>query len=413
MDEIPFDDRKIPRAEIEWERSLWWWYPLTRAIHPATRLTSLLVASIAILLAQVALSFASWIFAPRWSSDLRQLWSLNELQSEEFSELSVMVGGAATGASGYSSFILIVPNTQAIFRFASQGQLFESVGLREISYLTFLAVGLACLVAIAGGILARRSVVELGQRTIAPWGATFKLVFSRWASYLWATGMVVVGVGAMLLVPWGLGLVARISWLSAVAGILLLVFFLPLVFNIGRLLIIGVVCYPLSVCAISTEKNADAFEGFSRSAAYFFQRPVIVAMLVILLACVGWVGYQIVFWTIAGGWYLTRDAFLLGAGIQPSELQQSSSTNLSAAAMRLAPWVLVGSWLARLLIVSYGFSYFWSASAATYLIVRKCVDQTEFDEMDIQEPEIEQPLPEILPPTPAEKEDKSPAAAES
>ena len=171
------------------------------------------------------------------------------------------------------------------------------------------------------------------------------------------------------------------------------------------------------MCAISTERKADAFEGFSRSAAYLFQRPVVVVFLVVVLAGIGWIGYQFVFWTIAGGWYLTRDAFLFGAGIQSSELRLAIEPNPSETALRIAPWMLAGSWLARLLIVAYGFSYFWSASAATYLVVRKCVDQTEFDEMDIQEPETEIPLPEVLPPPsppgPAEAADKSPVAAES
>ena len=40
MEETPFEDRRVPKSEVDWERSFWWWIPLTRAIHPAAKLTT-------------------------------------------------------------------------------------------------------------------------------------------------------------------------------------------------------------------------------------------------------------------------------------------------------------------------------------------------------------------------------------
>ena len=47
-----------------------------------------------------------------------------------------------------------------------------------------------------------------------------------------------------------------------------------------------------------------------------------------------------------------------------------------------------------LLLAAYGFSFFWTASAATYLILRRDVDHAEFDliDMGIQQ---HKPLPEL------------------
>ena len=47
MEEIPFEDRYVPKTEIDWDRSLWWWYPLTRAVHPAMRVTAIVTSAIA------------------------------------------------------------------------------------------------------------------------------------------------------------------------------------------------------------------------------------------------------------------------------------------------------------------------------------------------------------------------------
>ncbi len=393
MEEVPFDDRRVPRAEIDWERSLWWWYPLTRSIHPAMRMTSLLVASVTILLGQFGFVLASWLFAPRWSSELVE--SLIELQSTTQNELSVFADGGASSASGMSVWIGLIPNGQALLTYASQGNLFAVFGLREMAYVSFILVWTAITIAIGGGILARRAVVELGQRTIAPWGQTVRLVLSRWAGYLWASGMSLLGLAVVLVIPLSLGFIARLNWLAPIAGVILLLVYLPLVFSTGRLLFSSIVCYPLSVCAISTERKADAFEGFSRSNAYFFQRPIVVFLLTVALAGVGWIGYQILFWIIAGGWYLTRDVFLLGAGTSTANLADTSRAAESAVVL---PWVIAGTWLASLLLVAYKFSFFWSASAAVYLIARRCVDNTELEEMDLQEVDKEVSLPPIPPP---------------
>ncbi|MCA9165991.1 MAG: hypothetical protein KDA62_23550, partial [Planctomycetales bacterium] len=71
-----------------------------------------------------------------------------------------------------------------------------------------------------------------------------------------------------------------------------------------------------------------------------------------------------------------------------------------------------GLWLTQALVAAYWFSFFWSASAATYLILRKSVDHTELDEMDSIESPIEQSLPDI-PATPPSSSESEIAAGES
>ncbi len=70
MDEVPFEDRHVPRVEVDWDRSAWWWYPLTRVIHPAVRMTALAVSLIALWIAVGGIVLGDWLFHPRWDAEL-------------------------------------------------------------------------------------------------------------------------------------------------------------------------------------------------------------------------------------------------------------------------------------------------------------------------------------------------------
>lgn len=365
MEEIPFEDRYVPKAEIDWDRSLWWWYPLTRAIHPAMRVTALITSAIAILVLQRGLAFGNWLFAPRFAESFDN-WYVRSMGSVHLAPIEI-----------------------------GQARLFTAIGWQEVGYLTFSLLWITAVFAFFGGILARRAAVELGQRTIAPWGETLRIVGSRMVSYMWVTGMHLVAIALLLLVPLLLGLLARLGPLAILAGVLLILCF-PIVVAVGRLVLSMFICFPLAVTAIGCEKNADAFEGFSRSNNYFFQRPVVAALSVVALISIGTVGYLIIFWLLLAGWHWVRDAFLAGAGYTITDLVGGETVVIDGSAAvatvtpaspdlqatRILRWVLVGGWLTRLLIAAYWFSYFWAGTAAVYLILRRSVDNTDLDEID-------------------------------
>lgn len=359
MEEVPFEDRYVPKAEIDWERSLWWWYPLSRAIHPALRITALSTSALAVAVLWSGLNLAEWLFRPRF------------------------VDGARFDAISWIGNIRLAPIE------VGQSVLLRSLGLSELAYLTFCLLWITAVVGFFGGILTRRAAIELGRRTIAPWGETLRIVGSRMISYLWVTGMQLVAVAILLTVPFLLGVLARLGPMAWLSGVLLILLF-PLVFAIGRLALSLFICYPLAVAAISCEKNADAFEGFSRSNNYFFQRPVLTVLCGLFLAGVGMIGHTIVFWWLMAGWHWMRDAFLSGAGYNVADLLGASGNALAikpdepgaVQAMRISTWVLIGGSLTRFLIFSYWFSFLSSATAALYLVLRRSVDNTELDDID-------------------------------
>ncbi len=356
MEEVPFEDRHVPRVEIDWERSAWWWHPITRAIAPAVRMNALAVGLVAILLSLAGLRIGERLFSPAWQPS----WEAD---------------GSSAGPVIYTPRIV-----QWSVDLLKSLLSFDRMGWSEIGFLTFELLWLTMTFTLLGGVLARRSLVELGQRTVSAWGEALTIVFSRWQGYLWSMGMHMVAIAGLLIPIFILGLISRLGSFGAmVSGVLLLLTY-PLVFAIGRFVLSAIVCLPLSVCAIAAEKKADAFEGFSRSNAYFFQRPLLVALLVACLLLVGMVGELLVFWTITSGWWLIRGTYLLaGASDQPAA----------------GAYVAAGNWLSENLLAAYWFSFLWSSAAAIYLIVRKSVDSVELDELDSIESSVVQSLPEI------------------
>lgn len=347
MEEVPFEDRVVPRVEIDWERSCWWWHPLTRAIHPAIRWTSLLTGLLGIYLLQHGLGWAQALFSPAYETRLHFEW---------------------TG-----------PAWLSLPRWELQGA-FPEMTLNNLAYFSFAALWIALVSGTLGGVLARRAAIELGQRNMASWLEAIRISVGRLQSSLWAAGMNLVALLALLLPILALGGLARLGVpAAAVAGALLLTLCIPLIFASGRTLLSLVICFPLSVCAIQVEKKADAFEGFSRSNAYLFQRPVVSLLFVFGLFILGQVGAFLVYWTIQFGWGIVRSVFLVAAG------------NYAEA----VAWADTGSQLSTALISAYHFSYFWSATAALYLILRRSVDDTELDDLDMLDSELEKQPPRI------------------
>ena len=357
MEEVPFDDRRVPKTEIDWDRSCWWWYPVTRALHPAVRMSSLAVALVAILLIAGGWKLGLWLFSP---------------------EVDQVISPLGRSTSFLKSNVIVWFESLASVLAAA----LRPVDFQSFAFWTFEILWVSLTLSMFGGVLARRAMIELGQRTVAPWFHPVQLVAGRWQSYLWASGMNLVGIAALLVLPVIFGFVSRFGSGGAFVGGTLLILFFPLVFGVGRFVLSLTVCFPLSVCAIGAEKKADAFEGFSRSNAYFFQRPVVAVLFALALLAGGYVGEQLVTCVLNSGWSIVRNAYLYSGGMS----QPAAGRFVSA-----------GNWMAQSLIAAFWFSYFWSASGALYLILRRSVDHTELSEIDLAEQATGQELPEIPP----------------
>lgn len=366
MNESPANIADNPKATIDWFRSTPWWRLAGQSVTQSWRASHVLLCALGLLLTQAWTSLAHYLF----NSDTEQAYYW-----------LTPVASPNPIAPNWST--LMPPGVIGVW----QQFLMPPVRWLQNPTLNGSADTLASMIGIIaiwtwiGGCLTRRSVMEMGLSLTASWSETFKLVTQRWQSLAWSVTMpsaliFMIGLGPLVL-----------GWLSNIPGIgmwiagALLVPTLLCILGIGWCAGITLFGYPLSVCSIMTERQADAYDGISRSAAYTFQRPLTLGLCLMagqLLLTIGGSMFAIV---VSVGYSVVEAGFDIGSF---SSIRQMDSM-----------WHSVVNGIGPLLINAYGYSFFWSFTAGTYLILRKDVDHAEFDLIDMAVPSEPEPLKEL------------------
>jgi hypothetical protein len=255
-----------------------------------------------------------------------------------------------------------------------------------------------------GGAVARVAVVALakGERI----GLREVLRFSaRKAGPLVGTPMVpVLGVVAVAVPVAAFGLLYRLPGAAggAVAGILA---FLPLVGGLVlTLIVIGLAAgWPLMPASVAAE-DEDSFDAMSRSYAYVRQRPWHYAAYAALAAAIGAVGLAFVDVFASLVVHLTAWALAFVKPDHPFLVLNNAAPDPGLSALDAVThrfWLgLIG-----LLVQAWVYSYFWTAAAAIYLLLRWDVDGTPFNAVAHEAP------PSLL--AEAAAEDEPPSAPTS
>jgi hypothetical protein len=214
-------------------------------------------------------------------------------------------------------------------------------------------------------------------------------------------------------------------WLMLICGVVMAV------------TLVGLVGWPLMSATISTE-GTDSWEAVSRSYSYVYQKPwhyiwyglVAIAYGAVLVFFVGFMGsltvylgkwgvsetpgsskanrdpsYLFVYAPTSFGW---RTLLLEGATVDGRKVVDNGRIqqgvyddyfgDTDQSKDRLHSWNKVGAFLVAfwlgiifLLMLGFGYSYFWSASTIIYLLMRRHVDAAELDEVYLEEDEQEGP----------------------
>jgi hypothetical protein len=304
----------------------------------------------------------------------------------------------------------------------------NSAGYLEQFYFLLVIVWTVATWAFFGGAITRMAAVELARNEKVGMGEALRYLRSRWQSYLFASFAPLIGLAAFVVL---LMIFALFNWIPVFRefwnGFLWFV-----VLGIGfvmAILLVGLVGWPMIHATLSAE-GSDSFDALSRAYSYVLQRPwsylwyVLVSLVygAVLVFFVGLMGSLTVYlgkWgmsQVPGTHYLNRDPsylfvyapssfgwrdlLLKGSDIinQPSALSLDDAVNQYIAAGNLRPWnyigiVLVSVWLylVFLMVIGFGYSYFWSASTIIYLLMRRKVDDTDLDEVYLEEDETEEP----------------------
>ena len=164
--------------------------------------------------------------------------------------------------------------------------------------------------------------------------------------------------------------------------------------------------WPLAVSAISAE-GQESFDAMTRSFGYTFQKPLnyaIYALIAIVFGGVCWLVIARIAEGVEGlSYWSTSWGANVADGDRIEEIKTAVSAPAPAADQEQPAWALrngaraIGFWtgLVKTVAVAFLFGQFWCLAAATYLLLRRDVDETETDEIFVSEDQRTFDLPPL------------------
>jgi hypothetical protein len=274
-------------------------------------------------------------------------------------------------------------------------QLYEQRGEVTLTSFTYLlCCGLWSLLvwAFFGAAITRQAALALTRQENVSLGQLAAFVSPRWTSYFVAPLFPILGTLLMAGFLAVLGLVMRLD-----VGVIVAAIVWPLVLLGGFMmafLLLGLFFgFPLMWGAISTE-GTDSFGALSHAYSYVYQRPLHYLLYALVAAALGILGFYLVsmftYWIeLLADWGISW-----GSGFERLARIHSPETMGPVADTGA---VVIGFWTNFLHAIAYGFvfSYFWSATTAIYLLLRRQVDGTELDEAFVPEEQRPHGLPPL------------------
>jgi len=270
-----------------------------------------------------------------------------------------------------------------------------------------------------GGAITRMAAVQVARKEKISLPEALRFTRSHLLSYFSAPLIPLIGILIFCILLLIFGLLQNL--IPVVGDIVVGGLGWPLVLLAGlimAIILVGLVGWPMMYATISAE-GSDSFDALSRSYSYVLSNPwqylwyslVALAYGAVVVFFVGFMGslmvnlgkwgvsladifpdrdpaYLCIYAPTSFGW---RDLLLAGgneavaASGAPVHPDQWHWYNNVGAAM-VAFWL----YLAFLMVIGFGYSYFWSASTIIYLLMRRKVDDTEMDEVYVEEDEAEE-----------------------
>jgi hypothetical protein len=261
-------------------------------------------------------------------------------------------------------------------------------GFRRLAY--FFCGGLWTLAvwAFAGGALSRIGVVQLGREERVGLFESVSYARRYFLSYFGGPLFPLILLALFAIPIYILGLIMRLDVGVLIGGLLWLLVILDGV--ILAFLALGAFFgWPLMWGTISSE-GSDAFDSLSRSFAYTFQRPLQYGFYLLVVVLFGALCWMVVSLFAGMVENLTYWAIAWGAGesrINPATIGEVLFEGHDRSTVFAWGGQLVAFWMGcvRAVVASWGYAFFFISMGGVYLLVRRDVDQTEADEVYIEE----------------------------
>ncbi len=303
-------------------------------------------------------------------------------------------------AAGPAEPILTVP-----YRFVRPvWQLFSyDLSVHTAAFYLFGALWTVAVWGLVGGLITRTAAMHLGREERIGWREGWKHAWRKWGSHLAAPALPLLGAVLIALPMMVLGWIMRLDlglllagalWVPVLlGGLLMLVLLLGLLFG-----------WPLMWGTIAAE-SSDAFDAISRSYAYTFQRPLQYLGYVLVAALYGLLGWLLVWGASEAVVHLGYWGTEWGAGeMRTADIQRHADIHGAPGQPGVSPWsrrlpegldtmavrggltlIGLGVALVRTLASAFAYSYFWCALAAVYLLLRRDADETEMDDVFVDD----------------------------
>jgi hypothetical protein len=290
-----------------------------------------------------------------------------------------------------------------------------------------------------GGAICRIAAVQIARNERITLSEAIAFARERFVSYFAAPvfPLVLIAILTLLLIIFG-----WVEWIPWFGDIVVAGLFWPIVLLLGfimTIVLVGMIGWPLMVATISTE-GSDSFDALSRSYSYVYQAPWqylwynFLAMLygAVLIFFVGFMASLMVYtgkWAVSSAPGLASDNvksdrepsylfshaptsfrwrdLLIGSSkfVEPVDVTLPSGNQVSrlefkkeyteamSAGNQIGAWMVAfWLWIVFLLMLGFGYSYFWTASTIVYFLMRQDVDDTEFDEVHLEDEDMADPF---------------------
>ncbi|HTN73972.1 MAG TPA: hypothetical protein VL096_01950 [Pirellulaceae bacterium] len=391
------DDRGTLRA-IAW-RELCPWLIIFRTFTLALTLPLLFLATLAVMVQPLGWQASSLIFlsSDTLDADLELKATTQFLQSWP---IRYRDGGNFNWPALSAAVDLTSGDAQSIYHRLSLPfrQLFRlDLTLTEFCYFLFGGLWTLLIWAFVGGMITRLAVVYLGREERISFKEALYYVGARYGSYFVAPLYPLIGV-MLLAIPIALlGLLMQLDIGVLLAG-LLWIFVIIAAVAMAFMLLGLLFGWPLLWPAISAE-NGDAFEAMSRSYGYTFQRPfhyLFFALVAAIFGALCWFFVSIFADLVV---HLAWWGASWGTGVaRLKEIQDAAAIHDPEMASTMA----AGTWLLNLVnglvycvAAGFGYSLFFCLGSAIYLLLRHVDDESELDEVFVEEDEDRFALPQL------------------
>ncbi|MGL6225377.1 MAG: hypothetical protein ACRC10_01980 [Thermoguttaceae bacterium] len=244
-----------------------------------------------------------------------------------------------------------------------------------------------------GGAITRTAALQLTIGRYERCSQIYQFLNKHWKSYIGALAVPLFGIVFCATILSIAGLLFQLPVLNYIIAVcfpvLLLLGFVISLLGIGLLF-----AWPLMFAAISVD-GSDAFDAVSRSYSYIFQRPLHYLFYFCTAALLGMVGWFFIAWLIDFATYLA----VSWCGVPYLNFAAMQLPIGTEYLQKVTPYqriVLSWSWCFQLTKVGFLFSYFWTSSTLVYLLLRRSVDGTPFDQVKLGKEQGEtEPLPPI------------------